>query len=84
MKYEVLGTQAVDYISRKTGNPVKGVTLYVKYKDAQVHGDATANIFVSDNLGIGCIADVRPGSLVDVEYNNRGYVAGMSIVPAGK
>lgn len=84
MKYEVLGIQAVDYISRKTGNPVKGVTLHVKHKDAQVQGEAVANLFISDNLEIACVADVRPHSLVDVEYNQRGYVAGLTIVPAGK
>lgn len=84
MKYDVLGIQSVDYVSRKTGNPVKGVTLYVKYKDAQVQGEATANIFVSDNLRIPCIADVRPQSVVDVEYSPRGYVAGLSLVSAGK
>lgn len=84
MKYEVLGAQAVDYISRKSGNPVKGVTLHVKYKDAQVQGEATANLFISDNLGIPNIADVRPHSVVDVEYNQRGYVAGLTLVTPGK
>lgn len=84
MKYEVLGTQAVDYVSRKTNNPVKGVTLYVKYKDAQVHGEATANIFVSDNLKIACIADVKPHDVVDVEYSPRGYVADLRLSPAAK
>lgn len=84
MKYEVLGTQAVDYISRKTGNPVKGMTLYVRYKDAQVHGDATANIFVSDNLNISCVADIKPGNVVDVEYSPRGYVAGLSLAVPSK
>lgn len=84
MKYEVLGVQALDYTSRKTGNPVKGVTLHVKYKDSQVSGEATGNIFISDNLGIDCVSDVRPGSRIDVEYNNRGYVADLSIIPAGK
>lgn len=90
MKCEVLGTQAVDYVSRKTGNPVKGVTLHVKHRDAQVYGEAVSNIFVSDNLGLDCIADVKPGYIIDVEYNNRGYVAGVTVfskgtsVPAGK
>lgn len=71
MKYEVLGTQAVDYVSRRTGNPVKGVTFYVKYKDAQIHGEATASVFVSDNLAIPCIADIKPHDIVDVEYSPR-------------
>lgn len=79
MKVKVLGIQSVDYVSRKTGNPVKGVTLHTTYKDAQVQGDATGNIFVSDNLGIPCVPEIRPGMMVNVEYNNRGYVAGLEI-----
>ena len=79
MKVKVLGIQAVDYISRKTGNPVKGTTLHSCYKDAQTTGDAVSGIFVSDNLGISCISEIRPGMMVDVEYNNRGYVCNVAI-----
>ena len=79
MKVKVLGVQAVDYVSRKTGNPVKGVTLHSSYKDAQVAGECVSSIFVSDNLGIPCVSDIRPGMTVDVEYNNRGYVADVAI-----
>lgn len=80
MKVRVVGVQSVDYVSRKTGNPVKGVTLHAVYKDAQVHGEAVGNIFVSDNLGIACVADIAPGATIDVQYNNRGYVADISIL----
>lgn len=79
MKVKVLGIQSVDYVSRKTGNPVKGVTLHSCYKDAQVQGEAVNSIFVSDNLGIPCVAEIQPGMTIDVEYNNRGYVAGVEI-----
>ena len=50
MKVKVLGIQSVDYVSRKTGNPVKGVTLHSAFKDAQVEGESVSSIFVSDNL----------------------------------
>lgn len=79
MKAKVLGTQAVDYTSRRTGNLVKGVTLHVSYKDSQVCGDAVSNVFVSDNLAIPGIADVAPGMTVDIEYNSRGYVCGLTV-----
>lgn len=74
MKVVVLGVQTVDYVSRKTGNPVKGVTLHTKHKDSQVVGEAVANIFISDNLNLPCIPELAPGQIVDVEYNNRGFV----------
>ena len=79
MKVKVLGIQSVDYVSRKTGNPVKGVTLHSSFKDAQVEGESVSSIFVSDNLNIKAVADIRPGTMVDVEYNNRGYVCDLAI-----
>ncbi|RHP49170.1 hypothetical protein DWZ40_02830 [Clostridium sp. AF32-12BH] len=74
MRVRVVGVQSVDYVSRKTGNPVKGVTLHSVFKDAQVNGEAVSSIFVSDNLQLPCVSEIQPGSLVDIEYNNRGYV----------
>lgn len=79
MKVEVLGIQTVDYVSRKTGNPVKGVTLHSAFKDIQVTGRAVSSIFVSDNLEIACLKEIKVGSIVDVQYNNRGYVCDLEI-----
>lgn len=79
MLVKVLGIQSLDYVSRKTGNPVKGVTLHSCYKDAQVVGESVGAIFVSDNLGINCISEIQPGMLVDIEYSPRGYVSNVSI-----
>ncbi len=45
MKVKVLGIQSVDYVSRKTGNPVKGVTLHSSFKDAQVEGESVSSIY---------------------------------------
>ena len=65
MKMTVLGTQLQDYVSRKTGQPVKGISLHCTYKDQAVDGQAVDNVYVSDNL---------------VEYNRRGYVADVRLV----
>lgn len=80
MKATVIGIQQVDYTSRKTGSPVKGYTLHVVNKDAQVDGYSVSNVFVSDNLGIPGVNGIRPGTRIDVEYNNRGYVCGLEIL----
>lgn len=79
MKVKVLGVTAVDYTSKKTGQPVKGVTLHSSFKDAQTQGEAVDSIFISDNLGLSCVSEIRPGMMVNVEFNNRGYVAGVEI-----
>ena len=80
MKARVLGIQSVDYVSRRTGQPVKGVTLHVSHKDQQVIGDAVSNVFISDNLGIAGLSNISVGVNVDVEYNSRGYVCGLAIL----
>lgn len=82
MKVKILGIQNVDYVSRKTGNPVVGVTLHASFSDAQVVGTAVDKIFISDNLHLPCIKDLSIGQVVDIEYNNRGFVCGCEI--AGK
>ena len=60
MKVKVLGIQFVDYVSRKTGNPVKGVTLHSCYPDGQVKGEAVDSIlkynFVKCYLGTNGIS----------------------------
>lgn len=80
MKMKVVGMQSVDYVSRKTGNPVKGVTLYTVYKDNDVHGERTDNVFVSDNLQVKDIANIKPGMTIDVEFNRRGFISDVAIV----
>ena len=75
MKYKVLGIKKINYISKRTNLPVKGLELHTVFKDADVYGSAVSPIFVSENLGADVLASVNPGDMVDIEYNNRGYVA---------
>lgn len=87
MKMTVRGIQMVDYISKKTGKPVKGVTLFCSHKEQAVDGEMTEDVFVSDSLDCARLAyALKPGSLIDVEYNRRGYVADLCVLdskPAG-
>lgn len=80
MKKTVLGVQKVDYISKKTGEPVKGITLHCSCKDADVIGEAVETLFISDRLELSAdVYAVQPGQIVDVEYNRRGYVADVAV-----
>nr|DAH66544.1 MAG TPA: hypothetical protein [Inoviridae sp.] len=76
----VLGVQYLDYVSRKTGNPVKGLSLHCAYKDQQVEGEAVSNFFVSDNLGISL--KFLPGDTVDIAFNQRGSICDVKQIPA--
>lgn len=80
MKAKILGIQNVDYVSKKTGRPVVGMTLHATFSDSQVSGMAVDAIFISDNLNLPCIRDLAVGQSVDIEYNSRGYVCGCEIV----
>lgn len=80
MKVNVLGVQQVDYISKKSGNPVKGTTLHCSFADPQTKGLAVDSIFVSDNLGLDFVATIKAGDVVDIMYNNRGYVNDVVLV----
>lgn len=47
MRKKLVGKQAVDYVSKKTNNPVTGVSLHVVGEDSRVEGMAVETIFVS-------------------------------------
>ena len=79
MKVRVLGVSKVDYVSQRTGEPVKGVSLHSAFKDQNVDGEAVDNIFVSDRLGIVGISSIKPGDTVDVEYGRRGSIANVTL-----
>lgn len=81
MKMTVRGIQLVDYTSKKTGKPVKGVTLFCSHKEQSVDGEMTEDVFVSDSLDCARLAySLKVGSLIDVEYNRRGYVCDLSVL----
>lgn len=81
MKYKVLGIKKINYTSKRTNLPVKGVELHTVFKDSEVYGSAVNPIFVSENLGADVLASINPGDMVSIEYNNRGYVAGIEKLP---
>ena len=81
MKAKVLGIQQVNYTSKKTGKPVVGTTLHCSMRDSDVYGVAVDSIFVSENLGLKPVIDnVTLGTLINVEYNNRGYINDVTIL----
>jgi hypothetical protein len=82
MKAKILGIQGVNYVSKRTGNPVKGTSFHVSLRDPNVRGEAVRTVFVSDNLSIPDIVNIIPGTNIDVEYDYRGYVCGLTVLPA--
>lgn len=91
MKATIKGLQHVEYTSKKTGNPVNGVTFHVERKDGDVVGGCCEQIFVGydrlDNLGINLPPEKYKDSLgymLEVEYNQRGFVVDIALLPPAK
>lgn len=71
---KLVGKQNVDYISKKTNQPVVGVSLHVVGEDSRVEGMAVETIFVSKKSE-GMYDDALKfpiGAEVNVSYNRWG------------
>lgn len=80
MKALVVGIQKVDYVSRRTNEPVKGLTLHVTHPDANVNGDMAESVFVSDRLNCADLNNVIVGNTIDIEFGRRGFVEDVKII----
>lgn len=73
---KVIGVREVDYESKKTGKPVRGVEVYVSYEDKKIVGVGTERLYVSEkyfpdvcHMGKGLL-----GKEVHVSYNKYGNI----------
>ena len=72
---KVVGKQTVDYVSKKTGQPVKGVTLHLTYPDDRIIGLGTESVFVSaKSTCYSVVMCLELGDDVDLFYNRYGSV----------
>lgn len=67
---KIVGIQALNYTSKKTGNPVSARNIFLEYKDDNVQGVKTENLFLS-NSKFGN-EDLRLGMSIAVAYNQFG------------
>ena len=79
MRFEILGKEPVDYISKRTGQPVKGTRLHCINLENQkvIEGQAVENMFVKEL--INC-ADLHVGDKINVYYNQYGSVDDIRLV----
>lgn len=70
---KIVGRQNVDYISRKTQEPVKGVSLHCVGARNNVEGEAVETIFISAKSGLfDEVAKMPIGTKIRVSYNRYG------------
>jgi hypothetical protein len=68
MNVKVVGKENVNYVSKKTGNPVVGTTLYVVFPDRRavnLEGEKATNIFTK----LPC-NEIKPGDVANLAYEN--------------
>lgn len=74
MSYRVVGIEDVNYVSKKTGQPVSGVNLHVTFplNEQKGEGEAVEKIYCKQSLeGIDSIS---VGDDVEIYYNRFGGV----------
>lgn len=74
---KVLGIESVNYVSKKTGNPVSGQRLHLSYDKKGCDGAAVESYFVRNDA----FSDGVPGVGDDVElfFNRYGNVRSVVI-----
>lgn len=82
---QILGVRRVQYMSRKTGNPVSGYTLFVSEDDVpEVVGVQTDNVFLSDANAAPFVSQFKAlpdmlGLKIEVAYNKFGSATGVKL-----
>ena len=70
---KIVGKQEVNYISKKTNQPVSGITLHCTSTRKDVEGMSVETIFVSTRSNMyDDIVKIPVGSEVEVGYNRWG------------
>lgn len=83
----ILGLEPVDYISKKTGKQVVGVTLYLASENVNVYGQITSDLYIAKNSKLydQLIDYVNEplkliGKSANVDYNAKGFLEDFSLV----
>lgn len=81
MGKKIVGKQMVDYVSKKTGQPVTGVTLHLTGLSNRVEGLECETVFISSKSPMYAQCMEYPlESEVSLSYNRYGSVDTISII----
>lgn len=74
---QILGIEKVDYVSKKSGNPVSGYRLHCAFEKKNCEGVAVESYFARDQAFENGIPEV--GDDVTILYNRYGNVQTVTI-----
>ena len=80
MVYHVLGIETGDYVSKKTGQPVRGTNLHCTYPtdpdNKKIQGDRVERLYVPERVRVD---GIQLGDNVEVYFNRFGSVDSVQI-----
>ena len=76
---EIVGVRRIEYVSKKTGNPVKGYEIHTEEQRKDVTGVATEKIFVGEEKAKNCGFMPEVGQEIEVAYNRFGSVQAVEV-----
>lgn len=77
MKVLLKGKQHIEGTSRKTGKPFSNTVVYIEYPDMQVEGVRSETLWLDPVMYP--LNSLIVNEEYNLEYNNRGYVAGFTL-----
>lgn len=81
MEMHVVGVENVDYVSRKTGNSVKGIKFHCTSKNSHVEGLACESFFVGSRSQAYDDADkIPPDCDIDITFDRWGSVDSIEMI----
>lgn len=77
MQMYLCGKRPLDFVSQD-GKKIQGTQLFVSYPADDVMGEMVDRIFVRQ--GIDLPAEMVPGDILEVAFNNKGKVEYLSVI----
>ncbi len=75
MVKKIIGKSIVNYVSKKTNEPVVGINLHCSYEDKNTEGVAVDRVYISSKADFYPAIQKAPiGSEVEIYYNQWGKI----------
>ncbi|GAB6168566.1 hypothetical protein JCM1393_10260 [Clostridium carnis] len=71
MVVKIVGVQNLNF-TNNSGEVIKGMNIFVAFKDENVEGLRTEKFFLKDGLNIP--KDIKANETIDISFNHRGKI----------
>lgn len=71
MVVKIVGVQNLNF-TNNSGEVIKGMNIFVAFKDENVEGLRTEKFFLKDGLNIP--KDIKSSEMIDISFNHKGKI----------